>query len=311
MIAEADAGRRVTPLLKQLVPDLDHALQADARRDAWKALWGRSINYDELAHGVIVHPAILAAIAERFGLRSPMILMNFKADAIKDSPAAQALGKPVTTDPAGHQLVHAGMEHTYGYLFSVLKTSFGYKRARWVRGEIEKGFGLEPGLLGPAPQAGTLFSNVTYFAGHIAFRGEPAKLALLRKGGKDLPAAIRDFDYSKLAPVRVEETVEAKDSSGESRKVTLRTDLVPFFHPQADTHLLVYSVNDPMIGGEVLITAFPVNQSFVDTVTNPGNLGEGKPVQTRYNGFVEGVTGVKLTGTRKLVRPEAMGRVPQ
>jgi hypothetical protein len=102
--------------------------------------------------------------------------------------------------------------------------------------------------------------------------------------------------------VRVEETVEAKDSTGDVRKVILRTDLVPFLHSQTDTHLLVYSVVDPSNGGEALITAFPVNQGFVETVTKAEDLGENKPVQTRYNGYVEGVTGAKLTGTRKVVK---------
>jgi hypothetical protein len=161
---------------------------------------------------------------------------------------------------------------------------------------------LKAGLLGPRPEAGTLFSNVTYFAGHIAFRGNESRIAILQKGGRDLPAEIRDFDFSKLAPIRLEETVLAKDAVGEMRTVVLRTDFVPFFHPQADTQLLVYSVLDPSNGGEVLITAFPVAQSFVDMATAASGLGDGKPVQTRYNGFVEGVTGVSLLGSRQLTK---------
>lgn len=314
LVAEAEAGRQkqVLGLFKELLPDLDRSLQEDSRRVTWKNLWGRSINYDELASGVIVHPAIIEALSERLGNRAPMILTHFRAEKFQNSPAAQALGKPVVTDPAGHQLVHAGVEHTYGYLFSLLKTPYGYKRARWVQGEIEQGFGLKPGLIGPRPEVGTLFANVTYFAGRIAFRDSEGRTETLRKGAKDLAPQLRDFDFSKLAPVRVEETVLAKDSTGDARKVVLRTDLIPFLHPLADggagspvqlkdTHLLVYSVNDPSNGGEMLITAFPINQSFVELVTKPDNLGEGKPVQTRYNGFVEGITGVHLTGTRKLI----------
>jgi hypothetical protein len=303
LVAEADAGRskQVVGLFRELLPDLDRALQSDSHRASWKTLWGRSINFDELAKDVIVHPAIVEALGERFGNRAPMILTHFNAEKISGSPAAAALGKPVTTDPAGHPLVHAGMEHTYGYLFSLLRTSFGYKRARWVQGEIEAGFGLKAGLLGPRPETGTLFSNVTYFAGHIAFRGNESRLSILQKGGRDLPSEIRDFDFSKLSPIRLEETVSAKDGAGEMRTVVLRTDFVPFFHPQADSHLLVYSVLDPSNGGETLVTAFPVAQSFVDMATAADGLGEGKPVQTRYNGFVEGVTGAILTGTRKMV----------
>jgi hypothetical protein len=301
LIAKADAGqdKQVGKTLKTLLPDLDRALRSDSRREAWKNLWGRSINFDELANGVIVHPAILQALDDRFKSHAPMMLDNVRADSIKGFDSAKLIGSPEATDPAGHQLAHAGLEHTYGYLFSVLKTSFGYKRARWVEGEIEKGFGFANGVFGPRPGSGTLFSNITYFTGQIAFRGEEKKIAVLRKSGENLPAELRNFDYGKASVARLEETVEGKDSSGAIRKVILRTDLVAFPHPQKNTHLLVYSAEDPSNGGHVLITAFPVAGSFVDTVLNPDNLGEGKPVQTRYNAYVEGITGMKLTGLRK------------
>lgn len=303
LIAKADAGqdKQVAKYLKQLLPDLDRALQSDSLRTSWKNFWGRSINFDELANGVIVHPAILQALNDRFKSNAPLILDNIRAGSVKGIDSAKLLGTPSTTDPAGHQLAHAGLEHTYGYLFSVLKTSYGYKRARWVEGEIEKGFGLKPGVFGPRPESGTLFANVTYFTGQIAFRGKERKLTSLRKGGERLPAELKSFDFAKLNTTRLEETVEALDPSGAKRNVIFRTDLVAFIHPQKNTHLLVYSVEDPSDGGHVLITAFPVASSFVDTVMNPDNLGEGKPVQSRYNAFVEGVTGKKLTGVRKKV----------
>lgn len=304
MIAAADAHQenKLGSLFKERLPRLEQSLQADSHRQAWKRLWGQSINFDELAKGIIVHPAILSTLGKSFGIRMPMTITHFRSEKTKEGTPFSVMGEPVTTDPAGHPLAHAGLEHTYGYLFSVLKTSFGYKRARWVQGEIEAGFGLKPGLIGPTPTEGTLFANVTYFAGRIAFRGEDTPTLILKDGTKDLPHELREFDFTRLSPIRLIETVQAKDSTGDTRQVVLRTDLVPFFHPQKDTHLLVYSVDDPSYGGPVLITAFPVNQAFVDTVTKAETLGENQPVQTRYNAFVEGITGYKLTGTRKLTQ---------
>lgn len=302
LIAKADAGqdKRVGKYLKQLLPDLDRALRSDSRRESWKNLWGRSINFDELANGVIVHPAILQALDDRFKSHAPSILDNIRADSVKDFDSAKLLGTHAATDTLGHPLAHAGLEHTYGYLFSVLKTSFGYKRARWVEGEIERGFGLPSGVFGPRPSRGTLFSNITYFIGQIAFRGEERTVALLRKDSGQLPLELRNFDFSKIRPVRLEETVEVKDATGASRKVILHTDLLALPLPQKkNTHLLVYSVDDPSELGHLLITTFPVTSTFVETVMNPDNLGEGKPVQTRYNAYVEGVTGKKLIGNRK------------
>jgi hypothetical protein len=305
LIAKADSRgtKQVAKLLREELPELDRALQSDSRRLAWKNLWGRSINFDELAGGIIVHPAILQALDDRFKSHAPQVFDFARAQSTSELQAAKLVGKPATHTPAGHPIAHAGLEHTYGYLFSVLKTSFGYKRARWVEGEIERGFGIKPGTLGPKPEGGTLFANVTYFTGRIAFRDNARKVAMLRKTAQDLPTELRDFDFSKLKISGLEETVEAKDASGANRKVVLRTDLVPFPHPQKNTHLLVYSVDDPSEGGHVLITAFPVATSFVETVLKAENLGEGKPVQTRYNAFVPGVTGQKLVGERKTLNP--------
>jgi hypothetical protein len=303
LMAEADAGsdRQVGARLKQLLPQLDEAIHQDSLRKSWRYLWGRSINYDEHAKGVIVHPAIVEALIARFGIRTPMNIQNIQEEKHVEGSASELLGKSVLTDPAGHQLVHAGLEHTYGYLLSVLKTSFGYKRARWVNGEIEKGFELPAGTLGPQPPSGTLFANVTYFAGKIAFRDNEARLSTLEQGRKDLAPKLRDFDFSKLAPIRLEEVLKAKDSGGQSREIVLRTDLVPFRHPQKNTHLLVYSISDPLTGGDLLITAFPVDQKFANTATDENGLGKDKLVQTRYNAFVEGVTGTSHKGVRRIV----------
>lgn len=313
---KADIGS----LLEQLLPDLDAQLRSDAKRGAWKKLWGKSINFDELAQGVIVHPAILQTLSDK--LRIPMGPLHLTHQAGGNAPglrdprppggeagapgdALREAARSMPTDESGHQLVHAGLEHTYGYLFSVLRTSFGYKRARWVEGEIARGFGLAEGLLSPRPSEGTLFANVTYFAGRIAFRDEPSKIALLKRSAAGLPKALRDFPFGRLKPVRLDESVSAKDGTGDVRTVSLRTDLVPFLAsaaPGKSSHLLIYSIKDPSRGGSALITAFPVAASFVEMVLKPEDLGDGRPVKSRYNAYVEGVSGKTLTGARKVLK---------
>jgi hypothetical protein len=80
---------------------------------------------------------------------------------------------------------------------------------------------------------------------------------------------------------------------------TLRTDLVAF--PSggvSNAYWLVYSVKQ---GDRAqLISAFPVAEGFYDTVVNPAQLGENQPIKTRYNAYVEGITGQDWKGTRRL-----------
>ena len=87
--------------------------------------WGptliRNWNYDLNASGEFAKAAIV----------NPLILQMIERTA----------NFPVILDPREPRIVHAGFEHTYGYIFSTLKTPYGYKRARWVRNEIETGFG--------------------------------------------------------------------------------------------------------------------------------------------------------------------------
>ncbi len=232
-------------------------------------LWAESINYDELANGVIVDPGILSFIAARVG-------------------ALQPRGK----------IAHAGMEHTYGYLFSLLPTKFGFKRARWVRPDIEEGLGLQRGVAGPAPAEGTLLANITCLAGGIALKDVPAAAALLEKEKPYCAASLRDYSTRPIKSTRLSEEVALPAG----RKVTLRTDFVPFAKASGgNSQLLVYSVYDSAQHRAYLVTAFPVNDGFVKSVISPSGLGSDKPVQTRYNAYVEGLTDAgKFKGTRSV-----------
>lgn len=264
--ADAAAGKSVEEEFAELAPDIVRQLKIDSRRRPWLSLWGLSVNEDEHAHGVIVDPIIIAAIAKGLGL-------------------PYAPGKPA----------HAGMAHSYGYLFSTLRTPYGFKRARWVDGEIDKGFGLAPGTLGPEPKEGTLLSNLTFFLGNIAFRGDANELSALRRHSAWAAPALRSFDYKNLRARRLEETIEGSS-------LTIRTDIVDFpVRTGPDDQLLIYSVATGSPAAARLITAFPIKTPFAESLLDL-KAQEGKPVKARYNAFVEELPSEGKLGRRRLIQ---------
>jgi hypothetical protein len=261
----------IEQLLQAYAPGLPAQLEADRANPALLKLWGESINYDELANGEIADPGLLAFLSGRLGAAAPR-----------------------------GRLMHAGAEHTYGYLFSLLPTKFGFKRARWVRPDIEDGLGLPRGSVGPNPPGGTLLANVTCLAGGIALKDDPYAWAQLGRAAGGCSPAVKKFSFSGVKRTRLSEEVALPGG----RRVVLRTDFVPFSRSAGgNTHLLVYSVYDSALRQAYLVTTFAVAQAFVETATAAGGLGRDKPVQTRYNAHVEGLTGAgKFTGTRSAAR---------
>lgn len=267
LLAGASAGE-MERVLAAHAPGLLAQLNGDAANPELLRLWGWSVNFDELAKGEIVAPAILSFLSGKLGAPSP-----------------------------SGRIVHAGMEHTYGYLFSLLPTKFGFKRARWVRPDVASGLSLPYGSVGPTPPQGTLLANVTCLAGGIALKDDPAAFALLRQAADSCSGAVKKYAFSPVRRTRLTEEVEL----GGGRRVTLRTDFVPFGKEAGgNTHLLVYSVSDTDASAAYLVTAFPVDSAFVKRAVDPAGLGAGQPVQTRYNAYVEGLTGAgKLSGSRR------------
>ena len=231
-------------------PALWASVARDAEAKALHAEWGRSRNVDEHEHAPIVDAGILSALGARLGV-------------------------------AGDgEVVHAGLQHTYGYLFSTLWTAFGYKRARWVDGELERGLGLAPGLLGPSPPSGTLYANVTCVLARLA----------LSPGSWDLVAhacagAAPQVRLAPRAHRGLREDVGA---------VSLRTD---WFALSPKRWLLVYSAS--VDGRERLLTSFPVDQSVVDAL-GAQPLGEHVAIVARYNAVVPELAAA-AHGTRRLV----------
>ncbi len=243
-------------------------LNAESQSTRLIPLWGTSINFDEGARGIIVAPELLDVLFAKF-----------------------------QTPPRRDRIVHAGIEHVYGYLFSNLQTPFGYKRARWVDGDLERGFGLPPGILSPMTLEGALFSNVTAFFGGIGFSDHPALLGALAADRTASPL-LKNFPYRTLRWKRLKETVQLPDGA----IVTLQTDFVPFTHIRgANSVLLLYTVIDSRESHPKLISGFPVAQSFMDRAIDPTGLGNQRDIITRYNLFVPGFTGTTIRGKREVI----------
>jgi hypothetical protein len=180
---------------------------------------------------------------------------------------------------------HAGLTHTYGYLMSNLQTPFGFKRARYVDGEIESGFQLTKGLFSGIPPSGTLLSNLTCFAGQIAFRDHPEAQKYLYQRCKI--AEINAFPFKQLKSKRLVERLRSDEIYLE-----LRTDIVPFpyFSTKGkNSHLLIYSIDFHARGEPSqprLITVFPVQKGFGDGIFSNIGFGDRQPIKLRYNASI-------------------------
>ena len=274
MIAAAEAGGSVVPVLRQRCPHIYRQIIRDGMERDLLTLWGKSCNIDEnVSAAVIVAPAILQAIGSLAGV------------------------------PMRGRFVHAGLAHTYGYLFSLIETPFGPKRDRWVTTDLENGFGLDPTLLGDCPREGTLLANVTGFLGRIVFRGQPA-LKRIEVGTQAAALEVRNYDYTKLAVHRIVERVRIAD--GSTPEVLLLTDLVPYRNPPADSGkegaLLIYSVQRGARAMAKLITAFPIMRQSADDLAAAAQSPRRKRVRLRYNAYVRGLFGRSVWGSSKLAK---------
>lgn len=274
MIAAAEQGRPVAPVLKRLCPHIHRQIVRDRRHPGLLSLWGRCVNVDENAGQVIVHPAILHAI-----------------------------GQVACVSMRG-RVIHAGLQHTYGYLFSLIDTPYGAKRDRWVSTDLERGFGLELSLLGDRPRQGTLLANLTWFLAQIVYRGQAPVPRRLRQDVRAVAPALVDYDYTHLPLGRVEEEVTVV-AGNTRRTVAIFTDLIPFPKPPADpgaeSTLLSYSVQTGVRSSLKLITAFPVRPQVATELWSAASEGRAR-VRLRYNAYVPGLFGRTVPGRRRRVR---------
>ncbi|MBI2386746.1 MAG: hypothetical protein HYV14_12125 [Elusimicrobia bacterium] len=169
----------------------------------------------------------------------------------------------------------AGVMHTYGYLFSQLRTAYGLKGKRWIESRLDERLGLPAGTFGPLPPEGEFASNLTSTLLHLI--GAPAKIA----------------HATSVAPAertlgRVEQRVTWRTPAGKTMKAVVSTYLAPLMPlpglETTDNFLLIYEVYRD--GRHRFTTAFPVGKDFADAVmaTKPGNEPAFKP---RFNLFVD------------------------
>lgn len=273
-----EATTQQMPLSTILKDTLWPMIQQDSQKEILKEAWGTSINFDEMEKQLIISPRIVKELNDVFKVA------------------------PLWDDQK--KLMHAGLQHTYGYMLSNLKTSFGYKRARWVRNELESGFHLPEGFLGPNPKEGTLFTNVSYFLTHLSYRDEPSFLKPFQdeKIQALIPSEIKNYNYSKPQRVRLEEVVHLNE-----RTVVIRTDIFTFLSasndPKGNSALLIYSIIDSKEKGPKLISGFPVASSFAERLFQEKYLTGTQNISTKYNAWIEGVTGANppLKGTRRKI----------
>jgi hypothetical protein len=261
--------------LRTACPWLCRQIVRDAATVGLFDLWNRSSNFDDLAGVAIVEPTVLAVIGQLAQL------------------------------PLMHPIVHAGLQHTYGYLLSTVVTPYGFKRDRWLSPRLEQGFGLPLDTLGPAPKHGTLLANATLFAGQVAFREDERAMERLCQIAPAAAPAVRKVDVTRFEQTRILETLSLRDALGRFRTVKIRTDLVPFpidVENCLENCLLVYSVEDSDNPGARLTTLFTVTDPVVAELTSADRFGPVVEIRTRFNAVIPGMSIQPLLGKRIIQR---------
>lgn len=258
----------ILEVIKKEDPHLYNEILNDSKDEKLTGFWGKSINFDSGAKKQIISDQIMSDLQGQFKIKND------------------------------NKIVHAGITHTYGYLFSVIDTPYGFKRKRWTDPTLNYAFAFSGNGLSPETIDGGLLSNVTYFAGTIAFKEANEKKAL--KSLKNVSREILNFDYSKLAVERVEEEIMVHGVLTN----TLRTTLVklPFKKEgEENDYLLIYSIWNRLSHKEVLITAFPIKKDAYKKIVEKDSLGANRPISVRYNAYLEGFMDKNLTGSKKYI----------
>ena len=274
-VANQPPANRIA-LLKRLCPELVHQIEIDRGRSGPLIFWGRCRNVDELGSEIIVDPTILETVFR------------------------------IAEQPFSPEHPHAGLQHTYGYLLSVIDTPFGKKRDRWVKTSLESALGLSPDVLSPSPAAGTLLANATWLAGSIAFQGHERlkwmQRCLLKRAARSLP----ELKLDRLKGLRYTETVILPKSHGLCPRISLVTDLVnmPCAHVEdcGKNWLLVYSIDDDRSRHPQLVTLFTVAEDFVQAIRERAATRLRSDLRPRYNAYISGFPTEACTGTVQLIQ---------
>jgi hypothetical protein len=260
-----DENKSCEAVIKKSAPFLLAQLKKDSEHPEFLEQWGQAKNFDEGAKGIIVDKKILQCLADKLKLKN----------AIEEKPE--------------FNVIHAGLQHTYGYLFSNLITRFGYKRDRWTKDDIKTGLGLDTPLLNEN-RAGSLLANVTFLFAKFTFGTEGL-------ADKAVAKDITGLDTKNFSVRHLRETLADKSFA-------IHTTFVKFNAANSgskNTHLLIYWIENLKSKSHYFISGFPVDDTTVEKAFEPSSLGENKPLSTRYNAWVPGVTDSEslLTGTRE------------
>jgi hypothetical protein len=267
-LSNNDKSQAFVDFLKSQDLELFQSLQNQKTDCDVKNLWGKSINFDSGAKKQILDENIIQDIQN---------ICSVKND---------------------NKIVSAGLMHTYGYLFSTLQTPYGYKRKRWIDPTINYGFNFNGQSISPYPLEGTLLSNLTYFAGRLAF-SEKTNLSKL-EDLKFVSKEVKSFDYKKVEVTLLEEVISYPQTIK-----TLRTHFVKFkskLPNEENDFILIYSVFDQTTKIEQLITVFPIKMdAYLKSIDN-NSLGDDRPILVRYNGDIGPSSEVRLSGKRSVLR---------
>ena len=256
---ESMEDKSVIHVLDETYPHLSTQIKKDALDPYLLMFWGERKNFDSNAKKKIVNDKIIDELQTIF---------NIKND---------------------NSIVHAGVMHTYGYLFSTIDTPYGYKRKRWIAPTINIGLGLKSRAFSPETNEGGLFSNVTYFGAMVAFKNK-TELSLL----KNVSNEVFTLDYSKLKIDRIEENTQDQ---------ILVTSLVHFPYASGDDnkYLLVYSTIDKKLNKELLISVFPIDESAYNKLVDVDLVSGQLKIPLRYNAHIANFGEAQL-GTRKIIK---------
>jgi hypothetical protein len=249
--------------LQQSSKHLLDQIKSDANDPVLLSFWGESLNFDSGAKKKIIEDKVLIELQNYFHLKSD------------------------------NHIVHAGVTHSYGYLFSNLDTPYGYKRKRWIDPEVNRAFGLAGMSLSPETKEGTLLSNITFFAGKIAFQNEESQIFLNKL--LNVSSEVKSFDFKKLKVKILEEKIETPSNI---QKI-IRTHFVHFENKNdQNEYLLIYTIEDLNNHTEKLITVFPINKDSYLKTTDPLLMGADRPILPKYNMYLSAGKDVRFSGHR-------------
>ena len=261
----------ITEKIKNDNPKFFSQIQSDTRDPLLLGFWGTSLNSDG---GINLNGSLNKQIVDADVSQDFHKMFGLKNDNLK---------------------VHAGITHTYGYLFSRLITPYGFKRKRWITPTLNYAFDLPELSLSASTRSGSLLSNLTYFAGKLSFRNKEQLDQL--ENLQNVSTEIKAIDYKLIKKNRVVEKI-TKPSA-----LDIVTTLVPLVRKMAgeeNDYLLIYTLEDPKTRHGELITAFPIKLEAYFKIMSPEGMGEDKEITLRYNAYKDGFAPARLKGSRSI-----------